>query len=530
MWKREYDHQQTLTGSDFLNRYLRDFDQFDPYFNSDFRDIMDLNIHAHRLNNRTWKPRFDRDLVADLLTDYLEHFPHNRAVNANVKKLRKPKCIAVVTGQQAGLGGGPLFVLYKALTAIHLAQQVEMCSDIPCVPVFWNASDDSDLEEVNRIRSVTADGKLNKFRFKLPAGKTHVRSVEIPAADDPQWQEAAKILPDGPFRDRAEVLLRDSAGRDFGGAFTRLLLELFGSKGLIVVEPWALTAHPAWKRVQLSAIEDHDKHRQILLRATEGLHADGFDPGVAIRNQLNLFRTDAEQRHSIVAEGRRLVVDGVSSPVSKTALCAELRKDPARFTPNVILRPLLQNAIFPTVAYVGGPAEIAYHSLLKGLHRHLKLFFPILFPRLSMTLVDSADTDDFDAMVRFRKKLKWQQSEAEIAYTNANKKLSDSFDTMKSDLNSLPSGGNEATGLQSRIDRSVSDIMQQIRHRPTAVTPEGDEHKLLMDKYFPSDAPQERVVSLVAAYVKYGPRLTDIGWPMDSVHAKSHIALDFDSL
>ncbi|MCF6227433.1 MAG: bacillithiol biosynthesis cysteine-adding enzyme BshC [Planctomycetes bacterium] len=527
MWKREYEHASIGSGNDFLTRYLQDYGSFKPFFNGDYRRFIDLNAHAFRLVNRTWKTRFNRDLLANTLSEYLDRFPVHRAVHSNIQKLRKPNCVTVVTGQQAGLGGGPMYVLYKAITAIYMAQVTEICSGKPCVPVFWNASDDSDLEEVNRFRSISPEGNIQKFRFKMPAGKTHVRSVEMPPIEDPQWQKLISILPEGPYRARAAVLLADSAGRDFGEAFTRLLLELFGSQGLIVIEPWALTEMPAWKRIHQAELNHHEKHRGILQRAAEALQEDGLNSGVVIRNQLNMFlTTEDEKRHSITYEGRKYLVDDEDKPVSKTALNNMMKEDASDFTPNVMLRPVLQNAIFPTVAYVGGPAEIAYHSLLKPLHRQLKVFFPLLTPRLSMTLIHPADTTGFDEAVKFRNKLQWRQSEAEIAFTDTEKQMDSAFSGLEAQLSALPSADADTEKLKHRLKRAVSDIMQPVRHRPTDVIEGGNEHKLLLNKYFPAGRPQEREISLLAAYAIHGPNLANIKWPYSGVFANNHIVQD----
>lgn len=527
MWKREYDPKQIGSGNDFLARYVNNFNELESFFGFDYRQYIDLVAVSHRLKNRTWKARYQKGLTADLLESYLERFPHHRAVAKNVKKLRdQPNCVCVITGQQSGLGGGPLYVLYKALSAIRLARAVEISSDIPCIPIFWNASDDSDIEEVNRLRSVDGHGLLKKFRFNIPSGKAHVRDIPLPSADDKQWQKAIELLPDGPYRDRAEILLLDAAGRDLGTAFTSLLLELFGSQGLVVIEPWALTAHPAWKAIHQAEINSHEQHQAILQKTADKLHAAGLNPGVAIRNQLNIFRTDDGKRQTIRVEGRKLIVDGQNSPTSKTALSKELRDSPGRFTPNVLLRPVVQNAIFPTAAYIGGPAEIAYHSLLKSLHRKLKVFFPAIVPRFSATLVDSTDTSGFDNAVRFQSKLKWKQSEAEVSLSQTKKQLDSAFASLERNISQIPAGAKEVQNLKSRILRSVSDTMQPVRHQPLSLVKDGDSHKLLLGKYFPAGAPQERIVSLISAYAQYGPKIVNLLDSHRSPFDFKHVAVE----
>jgi bacillithiol synthase len=499
------------SGTELGHRYLSDFAQVEQFYAEDYRRPEHLAALASRLINRTWKPRFDRKATAAALEDFAEGHPTHQAVRRNIERLRDPACVCVVTGQQAGLGGGPLYTLYKAVTAIRLARDVEAASGQPCVPVFWNASDDSDVEEVNRLRAVGEDGELRKFRFRIPAGKRPVREIVLPAHDDPQWEDAVSVLGGGGYRDRAEVLLRDAAGRDFGAAFTRLLFELLGSRGLVVIEPRALTSHPAWRRVLGVEIDRREEHRQMLQRTADRLEGLGLPPGVPITNHLNLFRiVDGERRH-VTCQGKRLEVEGVEGDFSKTRLLAMLRDDPAGFTPGVLLRPLVQNAIFPTVAYVGGMAEIAYHGLLRSLHRSAQVFMPVLFPRLSMTLVGQEDASRFDDMLVFRRTLEWRQQEAGIAQEGARTAVSRALNELKEGLGDLNRPlENELGKLEQRLQRATGDVMNRVRHDALALLSGGPEMKPLLDRYFPGGRPQERAVSLLAMYARLGPGLVEM--------------------
>lgn len=510
MTLKPIDYAQLDAGNELARRYITDFSRVESFYASDYRRPEHLAALANRLINRTWRSRFDRASTVRALLDYAERQPTPRASIANIRKLEDPQCICVVTGQQAGLGGGPVLVLYKAMTAIKLAREVEHASGQPCIPVFWNASDDSDVQEVNRLRSVDGSGQLRKFRFDIPAGKRHVRDISTPGPDDESWDKAEEALGEGPFRERAALLLRDAAGRDFGTGFTRLLLELLGSRGLVVIEPWALTEHPAWKRLHTLEIEKRDERRQALQRVAERLEALGLPPGVAVTNHLNLFKTVQGERRHVTCEGKRLVVEGENETVSKTALLQEVRAEPALFTPNVLLRPLVQNAVFPTVAYVGGPGEIAYHALLKGLHRASKVFMPALYPRLSLTLVDAEDAKLFDKVVNFRKRLIWRQKEAGIVFEDAQSGVRRAFREMREGLSSLARPlEQDIQKFEQRTLRAAGDAMSRVKHDPLAITEGGADMQPLLNRYFPEDRPQERVITLLSAYARFGPRLLD---------------------
>ncbi|MCB9893962.1 MAG: bacillithiol biosynthesis cysteine-adding enzyme BshC [Planctomycetes bacterium] len=497
-------------GNELGRRYITDFARVEAFYGSDYRRPEHLAAQASRLLNRTWKPRFERETVVAMLSKYAERHPAPRAVHENIARLADPTAVCVVTGQQAGLGGGPLLVLYKALTAVRLARETERASGQPCIPIFWNASDDSDIEEINRIRSVAGGGELRKFRFDIPAGKRHVRDIMLPGPDDGAWQAAQDALGDGPFLERAALLLREGAGRNFGAAFTRLLNELLGARGLVVIEPWALVDHPAWKRLLLLEVDKREERRTGLQRVAERLDALGLPAGVPITNHLNLFKTVRGERRHVSTEGKRLVIEGSDESISKTELLKQIRAEPGKFTPNVLLRPLIQNAIFPTVAYVGGQAEIAYHGLLKGLHRTSQVFMPSLFPRLSMTLVDREDARMFDKVVAFRKRLKWRQNEAGIVNEEAQLAVRRAFHDLRENLTGLAKPlEQDIAKFEQRTMRAVGDVMTRVKYDPLSITEGGAEMQPLLNRYFPEDKPQERVITLLAAYARYGPKLIE---------------------
>jgi len=497
-------------GTELGRRYLSDFAQVEPFFASDFRRPEHLAAHANKLLSRTWAARFDRAATADLLAEYSRRHLAPQPVMENIERLRDRQSVCVVTGQQAGLGGGPLLVLYKAMTAIKLARELEQAAGLAVVPVFWNASDDSDMEEVNRLRAVDETGNLKKFRFKMSAGKRHVRDILLPPPNDAQWKEAESLL-SGPYRERAGALLRDNAGRDFGTGFTRLLYELLGPRGLVVIEPRALTAHPEWRRLIAFEIENREQNRNQLQRLAERLDGMSLPAGVPINNHLNLFQTIDHERRHVTCEGKKLVVEGVEGTTTKTALQRELKAAPGAFTPNVLLRPLLQNAIFPTVAYVGGQAEIAYHALLKGLHRGAKVFMPALFPRISMTLVNASDARRFDELVALRQGVKWRQKEASIVAESAHSGLKQAFAGMRADLKGLAKALEpDIERLEQKTSRSLSDVMTRVKYEPLKLLQGGQEFEGMWNRYFPEDRPQERVITILAALANYGPAVIEL--------------------
>ena len=510
----QFEHEKMGGANELGLRYLTDFPRLDPFYASEFHSLQDLATHALKLCSRTWRSRFDRDATADLCLAFATQHHAPPAVLANIARLRDKQGVCVVTGQQAGLGGGPLLVLYKALTCLRLASELETALAQPVVPVFWVASDDSDVEEVNRFRVLRSDAalgtaeRLAKFRFDIPAGKIPVREIALPVASDPQWEKLRSLLPPGPGLDDARKLLDQAAGRDFGSHFTSLLYELLGTRGLVVIEPRALTPHPAWKRILASEIENRQEHRLLLRRAADRLEAQGLNAGVPVSNQLNLFRHVARERRRISDSGAKLLIDGSDSPMTKSALMAALKSDPAGFSPSALLRPVIQNAIFPTVAYVGGQAEIAYHALLKGLHRATQTFMPVLFPRLSMTLVQSADIADFPELLRFRERLRWRQREAQVVFEGGERSARAAFAGLRNELGSLSKPlASEITRLEAKTVTSIADVRNRLENDPLGVSRDSASVARLLERYFPGGNLQERELTLLGELAALGPHL-----------------------
>jgi hypothetical protein len=300
------------------------------------------------------------------------------------------------------------------------------------------------------------------------------------------------------------------AGRDFGSNFTQLMLQLLGERGLVFIEPKALTSHPAWKRVLAAEIDDRAEHRLLLRRAADRLEAQGLNAGVPVTNQLNLFRHVAGERRRISDSGAKLLIDGSDSPLTKSALLAALKADPAGFSPSALLRPVIQNAIFPTVAYVGGQAEIAYHGLLKGVHRATQTFMPALFPRLALTMVQEADLGEFSALLDFRGKLQWRQSEAGVVFQGGERSLHAAFTGLRNELGALAKPlASEMTRLEARTVTSLADVRGRVEREPLAISKDSAAVSRLLDRYFPEGELQEREITLLAEHARLGSKLID---------------------
>jgi bacillithiol biosynthesis cysteine-adding enzyme BshC len=340
-----------------------------------------------------------------------DELPSSAKRAAHLDALARGGCAVVATGQQVGLFLGPLYTIYKAATAVVLARTLAAESGVPCIPLFWLQTEDHDYAEIASAA--------------IPNPRTHheVAPLELPddGACDPRASVAARLLPascarlvdaladalvDASFRPlphAAEVigLIRDAyrPGVPVGRAFARVLGALFADEGLVILDPRtpaiAALAAPIVRR----ALVDDARLEALLVERGQALDAAGFGAQVRLRpgSPLAFFHlVDAHgPRHRL---GRRpdgtfdvLGLDAAdgSSPerLDQAELLALLERDPLRFSTSALLRPIVQDSLLPTAAYVGGPAEVDYFAQLLPLYGAFELAPPLVAPRARFRLI-----------------------------------------------------------------------------------------------------------------------------------------------
>jgi bacillithiol biosynthesis cysteine-adding enzyme BshC len=297
----------------------------------------------------------------------------------------------VTTGQQTGLFTGPLYTVHKILTAVRLAAALERELGVVVLPVFWAASEDHDWAEVDHADVLDGGGEVRRIRL---AGDD---SVPLPMSDrtvgegiESALGEIAQAFAGQPFADECLRLLRDAyrPGASFAGAFRETVEKLFAAFDLLVTD----AADPALKRASAHVLEGavlRTREHEALLRArTEELLAAGYHGQVAVMpDGANVFWNGPAGRERLYARGDRWVAREARQGFTAEEVRAAIAADPARFSPNVFLRPVVESAVFPTLAYVGGPGEMAYFAQLGPLFGEFGMRMPVVYPRFSVTLV-----------------------------------------------------------------------------------------------------------------------------------------------
>jgi bacillithiol biosynthesis cysteine-adding enzyme BshC len=448
-----------------------------------------------------------------------------RAIEAG-QKLADPPTVAILTGQQAGLFGGPLFTLLKALTALKLAEQVSRDHHVPAVAIFWIDAEDHDWDEV---RACTVfDQELMPRTVTLPAlamaEPAPVAAVRLDESITGVLDEVERALAPTEFRPGLMGDLRDAytPGVGMADAFGRWLERVLGNRGLIVYDASDAASKPLVGGVFARELSMPGQTAKLAALAGSDLVARGYHSQVHAGDQsLSLFHLDGGRRAIRQEDGRFLVGDDSYAPA---ALVQQAREHPFGFSPNVLLRPIVQDTIFPTICYVAGPSELAYLGQLRGVYEHFGVPMPLMYPRATATLLDSGA---LRFLTRYKLPLEALQPQDEAALNELLKAqipaaVEESFAAaaqaiglrMERVVQAMPAldptleGAAKSTlgRMQHDLQTLHAKIIQAAKRRDETLRRQYIRTRALA---FPSGHAQERTIGFVSFLNQYGPALAE---------------------
>jgi bacillithiol biosynthesis cysteine-adding enzyme BshC len=485
-----------------------------PFLPTAFGD-RDARRHSiARAAGRTVAPSLIAELEAQSAA-----LPASPARQRAIADLARPGSVAVITGQQVGLYLGPLYTVYKAATAIVLARALEAESGVRAVPVFWMATEDHDVAEIDHCTVARRGEEPLRLRVE-PAGRVHARQPvanlrlgDDVAAANAALTEALARLPAG-----AEVASLIAShyqpGRTLGQAFGGVLAALFADEGLIVFDPRrpavAALSHPAYR----TALGDATGLAARLVARNRALADAGLAAQVNVRDDGALvFHHTADGKGA--PDGNRDVVRCSEA----AALVGEA--DPSCFSSSALLRPVVQDTLFPTAAYVGGPAEVSYFAQSAVLYERFGLPVPLVAPRARFRIVDAhtrrrldalglapAEVEQpRDALVQRLGRERCRPTVAELRahiLTTPHAELS-SLDAPFSALD--PELTRALRRTRATVDRAVDRLLARYAR---AVAGKDAEAVAALDRaravLYPDDAPQERVFAFASFAAESGVR------------------------
>lgn len=438
--------------------------------------------------------------------------------------LADPDTVAVVTGQQAGLFGGPLFTLLKAITAIQLARRTASEHGVQAIAIFWVDAEDHDWDEVRATTVLDAD--LHPRTIELPelagASRLPIAALTIDSGIGDTIAELQAALPATDFTEKliADLAAAWRPGAGMAEAFARWLESLLGPHGLVVFESGDPAAKPCVADLFARELQFAGRTAKLATDAGRILLERGHQPQVEPHaDAVALFHLEGA-RTPIRRQGDMLVIgEQVFSP---EALAAEAVSHPERFSPNVLLRPIVQDTLFPTICYVAGPSELAYLGQLKGIYEHFGVPMPLIQPRATATLVDSA-TRRF--LKRYNVPLEHLQARDEAALNRllqaqlppgVEQALGEADTTLQRSLARVievipqvdPTLAGAATTTLGKMEHLLrglqSKVIQAAKKRDETLRRQFDHAQA---QTFPLGDPQERTLAGIVFLNRYGPAL-----------------------
>jgi bacillithiol synthase len=354
---------------------------------------------------------FPRKEIASILRRQNESYGGNSETLRRIDELEKPDSVAILTGQQVGLFTGPIYTIYKALTTVRLSEALIKLG-IRAVPVFWMDTEDHDLQEVTHCTVLSHPASIRTIDYRTalfkeaPMPMLSVGSIPFPETIERVVHDYLSHLPESIRKRDVQSLLESTYRSDstFAQSFARLMMQLLRGTGLIFFNPQDLEAKRLTSKVIRRALDNAQALHSALKQRDQELNAIGFHSQVSVaENSTVLFFRAEGERRALERRSSGFGLKNSDYTFSLQELLDYSDRSPELFSPNVLLRPLIQDHLFPTVAYVGGPAELAYFAQIEVLYTLFERPMPIVWPRNSFTLLDpeiAAQMDQWGVQVQ----------------------------------------------------------------------------------------------------------------------------------
>lgn len=455
--------------------------------------------------------------------------PTSEAAAHRLDRVVKQSGFFVTSGQQPGLFGGPLYTLYKILSAMTLADALETRLGVPVAPLFWVGSDDHDWAEVNQAYALDRANTLCRIEVEQPADVAphSLARRTLGAGVGTAIDRLAEVLPDTEFTDVLIKQIRDAyrPERPMAEAFEELIAGWLDGYDLLMVQ----AASPHVKRLAAPLLRDDlarsEEAEAATSRQTRRLEDGGYRPQVAlVPGATNVLYEDELGRGRILRTADGFVAHDGAVRWTHDELLDAVERDPTAFSPNVQLRPLVESRVFPTVCYVAGPAEASYFAQLGCLFEMHSMAMPLVYPRRGGVLVEpkvrkvldkfGLEVDDLEPPLH------------EIASRFARDELPEAVSMALSELRASIQAGYEALEravrevdptLRGPLNSARGASFKELGHFEKKVLRQLKEQNEISlqqlekarSNLFPDGKPQERMLGPVHFLARYGPSLID---------------------
>ncbi|MGE7768071.1 bacillithiol biosynthesis cysteine-adding enzyme BshC [Peribacillus sp. NPDC096540] len=507
----------------FASDYLQNRLEAEEYFHYDLSNPDIYRNRYHELMNRS----FLRGEISDYIQQYMSRFPSSDAVNVNIERLRSNDSVVVIGGQQAGLLSGPLYTIHKVISIIKLAKEQEKELGKSVIPVFWIAGEDHDLAEVNHVY-VMKNNKPNKKTYpSYQPYKTMVSDVELDTEKAEKWfEEIIETYGETTFTNKLLIDIKETIEQSntFVDFFARLIHEWFHEYGLLLVD----AGDPKLREIETgffeSMIKESERIAEVVVEQQTYMHAQGYAKMIEMDKQAaNLFYYDTDKKDRCLLERVDGMFSGKNGEVSfsEKELLQIAKGHPEQLSNNVITRPLMQEMLFPVLAFISGPGEIAYWAELKQAFELFSMKMPPIVPRLNITLVErGVQTDLEETELELETVLTEGTTNAVRCYldTVKDETVDQLFGKLKSQLedNHAKLSVHAVSldrGLEPMLNKNIEFIQKQLDFLYGKIGDRTKErHSVVLKKFerisnslYPLESPQERIWNVFYYLNQYGP-------------------------
>lgn len=510
---------QNLPYSNLFRTYVSDFSEVSAFYDYNPFDAESVEAKARELSYAG-----DRRRMVELLQDFNKPFELQEAARRNLNRLREEEALTLVTGQQLGVYGGPLYTVLKIISTIHLARQTEALLNRPVIPVFWLADEDHDYEEIRSLH-LLGDGELQSFELPprsqpLPP----VADIRLPGELDQLRNQIKDALYETDFSADVWQLL-DRCFRPhatFAQAFGDFITHLFSKHGLLLAGSNDPAIKDQTKEVFRRSVEHAGAVREALEAQSDRI-SDRFHQQVTLYDSNLFYLSDEGNRLKISAADAGWVAAG-GREWTTGELLGQIDKSPERFSPNVFLRPLMQDRLLPTLGYVAGPGELAYYGQMKKLYGYFETKMPVIFPRMTATLVEPAigrildelpfEFHEYDMRIEDLDSAYVERTEKmdiETVFSEWKQKVKQVADPQKDKVAAVDPTLEGAAGKATAVYFGELDKLKGKVYRAVKQQDQTQLSRIRRIKHnlFPMDGLQERSVAAIYFMNKYGIDLWD---------------------
>jgi bacillithiol biosynthesis cysteine-adding enzyme BshC len=485
--------------------------------------------------------RVDRDRVCDALAAMNRRWGAGEETLKNIELLRETDCIAVVSGQQAGLFTGPLYTIYKALSAVKLAGCLQQ-RNTKAVPVFWIAAEDHDFAEVAKAELIGRDCQLKNVAVSADMHREAqpVGHVKLDESINTVVNELFELLPASEFAADMKALVRSAwqPGRGFVDSFATMMTALLGRYGLIFLDP----LDPQLKQLAAPLYSEAARRAPEIAMALEQRSAEleraGYHAQVlATANSFPLFLHDeAGARHAVVrVESGKYRTKDVEQEYTAEELAALALEKPERFSPNVTLRAVVQDYLLPTIAYYGGAAEIAYFAQTAEVYRVLERPATPILPRSSLTMIerhtgrvleryDLTLADFLEGLEPVIKRVVEEHLAADSAkvFADTEQNVNHELDRLRQELSAIdPTLASALETGRKKINYQLDGLKQRfVRAQMTRDEAAHRQLQRAFDQLYPNKDLQERHINITSLLARHGTYV--IEWIFNAINLGSN--------